>query len=61
MTINKSFGLLAQIHGIQQYTKVMLGCLAGSAILLFLVLKQIRINHSHLITSHEQCSEAVAK
>src|ERR1035437_3255442 len=61
MTINKSFGLLAQIHGIQQYTKVMLGCLAGSAILLFLLLKQIRINHSHLITSHEQCSEAVAK
>jgi MFS family permease len=61
MTINKSFGLLAQIHGIQQYTKVMLGCLAGSAILLFLVLKQIRTNHSHLITSHEQCREAVAK
>jgi hypothetical protein len=39
----------------------MLGCLAGSAILLFLVLKQIRKNHSHLITSHEQCSEAVAQ
>ena len=34
MTINKSFGLLAQIHGIQQYTKVMLGCLAASAVLL---------------------------
>jgi MFS transporter, FHS family, glucose/mannose:H+ symporter len=61
MTINKSFGLLAQIHGIQQYTKVMLGCLAGSAILLFLVLKQIRKNHSHLITSNEQCREAMAK
>lgn len=61
MTINKSFGFLAQIHGIQQYTKVMLGCLAGSAILLFLVLKQIRRNHSHLFTSNEQCSEAVAK
>ena len=53
MTINKSFGFLAQSHGIQQYTKVMLGCLAGSAILLFLVLKQIRQNHSHLITSNE--------
>ena len=61
MTINKSFGLLAQIHGIQQYTKVMLGCLAGSAILLFLVLKQIHRNHSHLITSNEQCREAMAK
>lgn len=61
MTINKSFGLLAQIHGIQQYTKVMLGCLAGSAILLFFVLKQIHRNHPHLITSNEQCREAMAK
>jgi FHS family glucose/mannose:H+ symporter-like MFS transporter len=42
MTINKSFGLLAQIHGIQQYTKVMLGCLAASALLLFLVVRQLR-------------------
>jgi MFS transporter, FHS family, glucose/mannose:H+ symporter len=41
MTINKSFGILAQIHGVQQYTKVMLGCLALSAILLFLVIKQL--------------------
>ena len=61
MTINKSFGFLAQIHGIQQYTKVMLGCLACSAILLSLVLKQIRKNHSHLITSNEQCREAMAR
>ena len=42
MTINKSFGVLAQIHGIQQYTKVMLGCLAASAVLLFLVVRQLR-------------------
>jgi MFS family permease len=42
MTINKSFGLLAQIHGIHQYTKVMLGCLAASAVLLLLVVKQLR-------------------
>ena len=41
MTINKSFGLLAQIHGIEQYTKVMLGCLSGSALLLFLVIRQL--------------------
>lgn len=41
MTINKSFGLLAQIHGVQQYTKVMLFCLALSAVLLFLVVKQL--------------------
>jgi hypothetical protein len=42
MTINKSFGALAQIHGIEQYTKVMLGCLAASAVLLFLVVKQLQ-------------------
>jgi MFS transporter, FHS family, glucose/mannose:H+ symporter len=42
MTINKSFGFLAQIHGIEQYTKVMLGCLAASAVLLFFVVKQLR-------------------
>ena len=42
MTINKSFGLLAQVHGIQQYTKVMLGCLAASAVLLMLVVKHLR-------------------
>jgi hypothetical protein len=39
----------------------MLGCLASSAILLSLVLKQIRRNHSHLITSNEHCSEAMAR
>lgn len=42
MTINKSFGFLAQIHGIEQYTKVMLGCLAASAVLLFLVVRQLQ-------------------
>ena len=42
MTINKSFGALAQVHGIQQYTHVMLACLAASAVLLFLVVKQLR-------------------
>lgn len=42
MTINKSFGFLAQIHGVQQYTKVMLVCLIASAILLALVIKQLR-------------------
>ena len=41
MTINKSFGFLAQAHGIHQYTRVMLGCLAGSAVLLVLVVKQL--------------------
>jgi MFS transporter, FHS family, glucose/mannose:H+ symporter len=42
MTINKCFGLLAQIHGIEQYTKVMLGCLAASAVLLLLVVRELR-------------------
>ncbi len=42
MTINKSFGALAQIHGIHQYTKVMLGCLVASAVLLLLVVKALR-------------------
>ena len=42
MTINKSFGFLAQIQGIQQYTKVMLGCLAASAVLLLLLVKQLQ-------------------
>lgn len=42
MTINKSFGFLAQAHGLEQYTKVMLGCLAASAILLFLVVRQLQ-------------------
>ena len=42
MVINKSFGFLAQEHGIRQYTWVLLGCLACSAILLFLVTRQLR-------------------
>ncbi len=42
MTINKSFGLLAQIRGIEQYTKVMLGCLAVFAVLLLLVVRELR-------------------
>jgi MFS transporter, FHS family, glucose/mannose:H+ symporter len=61
MTINKSFGLLAQIHGIQQYTKVLLGCLGGSAILLFLVVKQLHNNQTRPITSNEQRREAMAR
>ncbi len=45
MTINKSFGALAQLHGVRQYTWVMLGCLAFSALLLGLVVTQLR-HHS---------------
>ncbi|HEY9172783.1 MAG TPA: MFS transporter [Verrucomicrobiae bacterium] len=42
MTINKSFGALAQIHGVRQYTWVMLGCLALSTLLLWLVVHQLQ-------------------
>jgi MFS family permease len=41
MAINKTFGYVAQIHGIEQYAKVMLACLACSAILLHLVIQQL--------------------
>jgi len=42
MTINKSFGFVAQMHGVRQYTRVMLLCLGTSAMLLFLVVRQLR-------------------
>jgi MFS family permease len=41
MAINKGFGLVAQSYGIRQYTVVMLLCLAASAVLLWLVVRQI--------------------
>jgi hypothetical protein len=44
MAINKTFGYVAQIHGIQQYAKVMLACLACSGVLLFLVVRQLDPN-----------------
>lgn len=60
MTINKGFGMLAHIHGIQQYTKVMLGCLALSAILLSLVVKQLRKNNPQIPKQNEQRRETMA-
>lgn len=59
MTINKSFGKLAQIHGIHQYTKAMLVCLALSAVLLFLVVRQLR-KHLNSTRSYEQSRHPVA-
>jgi MFS transporter, FHS family, glucose/mannose:H+ symporter len=61
MTINKSFGMLAQIHGIQQYTTVMLGCLVASTVLLFLVVKQLRKPHSVSIPQHEHPRQTMAR
>lgn len=58
MAINKLMGRIAQEHGIAQYTKVMLGCLTASSILLFLVLRQL--NNPQLTKQNEQRSETVA-
>jgi FHS family glucose/mannose:H+ symporter-like MFS transporter len=41
MAINKTFGLIAQHHGVAQYPKMLLGLLACSAVLLFFVVKRI--------------------
>jgi len=41
MTINKTFGALAQAHGVGQYARVMLACLAVSAVLLGLVVRRL--------------------
>jgi MFS family permease len=41
MSINKTFGALAQVHGVRQYAAVMLVCLALSAILLALVVRRL--------------------
>jgi len=41
MTINKTFGMVAQVHGVHQYTTLMLACLGCSAILLALVVRQL--------------------
>jgi len=45
MAINKTFGYVAQIHGIEQYAQMMLVLLACSAGLLVLVVRQQRANH----------------
>ena len=42
MSINKSFGALAQVHGVRQYATVMLVCLGLSGILLGLVVRRLR-------------------
>lgn len=42
MTINKGFGMLAQVHGVDRYTTLMLVCLALSAFFLFLVTRQLK-------------------
>jgi len=46
MSINKTFGALAQLHGVGQYASVMLVCLAVSAILLGLVVRRLPGRHA---------------
>jgi hypothetical protein len=41
MTINKTFGAVAQVHGVGQYARVMLACLVLSAVLLGLVVRRL--------------------
>ena len=53
MTINKTFGMVAQLHGVRQYTTVMLICLGASALLLFLVVKQLDSLNSPPPQAHE--------
>jgi len=61
MTINKSFGAIAHAEGIQQYTKVMLVCLAASALLLFLVTRQLKKRQSTSLYLNEQSRETMAR
>ena len=46
MAINKTFGALAQMHGVGQYARVMLACLVVSAILLGLVVARLPGPHA---------------
>ena len=43
MAINKAFGYVAQIHGIEQYARVMLVLLAASAAMLYFVVRQLNL------------------
>jgi MFS transporter, FHS family, glucose/mannose:H+ symporter len=61
MAINKTFGWLAQQHGIRLYTHTMLVCLGLSVLLLFLLLRHIRKLNSNIVTSNEQRREAMAR
>jgi MFS transporter, FHS family, glucose/mannose:H+ symporter len=61
MTINKTFGAIAQTQGVQQYTKVMLVCLAASTTLLILVTNQFKKHKSTLTNTHGKSCETMAR
>ncbi len=61
MIINKSFGFVAQAHGVGHYTTMMLLCLAASALLLFLVVLQLRRTNPNPTPANEQPRPTVAR
>ena len=58
MAINKTFGFVAQMYGVQQYPIMMLGCLACAAVLLLLVVRQL--SRTSELENHEHTRQAVA-
>jgi fucose permease len=46
--INKTFGFVAHHHGVRQYPVMLLGCLAASATLLILMIRQLKGANSSL-------------
>ncbi|MGH7941812.1 MAG: MFS transporter [Limisphaerales bacterium] len=61
MTINKTFGEIAQKQGIQEYTTVMLACLAASALLLFLVTNEFKKHKLTLTNTNGQSCQTMAQ
>jgi MFS family permease len=56
MTINKTFGAVAQKFGIHQYTNAMLVCLGLFAFLLFLVIKRLKKHTPGIINKQNEQS-----
>jgi MFS family permease len=50
MAINKAFGYVAQIHGVEQYAAVMLVLLAASTAVLYIVVRQLTSTKPALTT-----------
>jgi MFS family permease len=57
MAINKTFGYVAQRHGIEHYATTMLACLACSAALLALVITQVRRTNEVVRTTEPRESD----
>ncbi len=48
MAINKTFGYIANLYGVQRYAPVMLFCLSCSAVLLLGIFRQLDHSPSHV-------------